>query len=214
MVSLLPSTNRTFIFVLAAVIVVSIGIVAAAVTQGLNARTVAAALLTFSFVQFLICGTLFTGRAILMWTIADATRFMRWERGSNIISVCASALGLVLLALFIGSAETAYLAVLGASAYLIGAVLIIVAETRFLSDGTWINPQVVIHMISEFAAQACVGATLIGTGLVPTWVGWAAIGWNIACPVGLVLMRPKDFYFPVMHYVAPLIIGIALFAAA
>jgi hypothetical protein len=51
---------------------------------------------------------------------------------------------------------------------------------------------------------------LLQTGLVANWAGWATIVWSIGALVVLSLFSPKDMYYPALHHVAPLIIGIAL----
>jgi hypothetical protein len=43
-------------------------------------------------------------------------------------------------------------------------------------------------------------------------VGWATVIWSLAWLIILPIARPKDMYYPWLHYVAPLIIGIALLA--
>ena len=46
--------------------------------------------------------------------------------------------------------------------------------------------------------------------LVPRWIGWATAVWNLAWLAGLVLARPWDIYFPILHLVMPVFIGAAL----
>jgi len=46
--------------------------------------------------------------------------------------------------------------------------------------------------------------------LVAAWIGWVTILWNIAWLVVLTLFARRDIYFPVLHHVMPLVIGIAL----
>ena len=61
-----------------------------------------------------------------------------------------------------------------------------------------------------FVGQALFGASILRSGLLPGWVGWTTIVWNLAWLVILPIARPQDVYYPWLHYVAPLIIGIAL----
>jgi hypothetical protein len=79
-----------------------------------------------------------------------------------------------------------------------------------LSSGNNTYPHIVLHVVLAFLAQAAFGAALIQTGLVPSWVGWATIIWNLAWLICLPVTSPRDIYFPVLHHVAPLVIGIAL----
>ena len=48
------------------------------------------------------------------------------------------------------------------------------------------------------------------TGLVAAWAGWATILWNLGWLLIMLIIRPRDIYYPVLHHVAPLLIGIAL----
>ena len=64
-----------------------------------------------------------------------------------------------------------------------------------------------------FLAQAAFGAALLRTGLLPGWVGWATIIWNLGWLVVLPLVRPQDMYYPWLHYAAPILIGIVLLSA-
>jgi hypothetical protein len=89
-------------------------------------------------------------------------------------------------------------------------VVVIVAETAYLGKRDWIYPQIVLYVVLGFLAQAALGASLLQTGLVAGWVGWFTIIWNLACLVLLLIFSPRNIYFPVLHHLAPLIIGIAL----
>jgi hypothetical protein len=68
----------------------------------------------------------------------------------------------------------------------------------------------VVFIVLAFVGQAVFGAALLRTGLLPGWVGWATILWNLGWLVILPIARPADMYYPWLHYVAPLLIGIAL----
>lgn len=68
----------------------------------------------------------------------------------------------------------------------------------------------VVYVVIAFLAQAGLGGALLQSGLLPAGIGWAAMLWNLAWLVALPLFSPRDIYFPVLHHVAPLLIGIAL----
>ena len=69
---------------------------------------------------------------------------------------------------------------------------------------------IVIYVVLAFLAQAVLGGSLLQSGLLAAWIGWLAILWNIAWLVALPVTSPRDIYFPVLHHVMPLVIGIAL----
>ncbi len=99
---------------------------------------------------------------------------------------------------------------LGLVTYLLAAAVVIIAETAYLSKRDWVYPQIVFYVVLAFLAQAAFGVSLLQTGLVAGWVGWATIIWNLAWLPVLLFFSPRNIYFPVLHHVAPLIIGIAL----
>jgi hypothetical protein len=67
----------------------------------------------------------------------------------------------------------------------------------------------VLYVVLAFLAQAALGTSLLQTRLVAGWVGWATIIWNLGWLLVMFIVRPRDIYYPVLHHVAPLIIGIA-----
>ena len=94
--------------------------------------------------------------------------------------------------------------------FLIGAILVTAAETFSLSRQAWAYAPIVVSVILAFLGQAVFGMSLLQTGLLPAWIAWATIFWNLGWLVILPIARPHDMYYPWLHYVAPLLIGIAL----
>lgn len=182
-------------------------------TQGLSMNTLSASLLILGFVIFTIGGVLFAGRAFLKWQIEATTSYLIWERGLVIIGVLLNVVGLALLEEMLQAAGDSFLARAGMVTYFFGAVIVVSAETAYLGKRDWVYPQIVLYVIMAFIAQAAFGAALLQTGLVVGWVGWATILWNVTWLSIMLLVRPRDIYFPVLHHVAPLIIGIALLSS-
>lgn len=185
-------------------------LLSAIAAQGLSERTIAASLLILCFIVFTFGGVLFTGRAFLKWQIAETSSHLIWERGFVIGGVLATVLGLALLENMLRAAGEPVLSRLGMVTYLFGAVVVVAAETAYLGKRDWIYPQIVLYVILAFLAQAAFGASLLQTGLVAGWAGWAVILWNLGWLLVMFIVRPRDIYFPVLHHVAPLLIGIAL----
>jgi hypothetical protein len=167
-------------------------------------------LLILSGLIFLVGGILYTGRAIWKWPAAEAPSYLRWERGFVIAALLTSVLGLVLLERMLEAAGDRILAPSGMVIFLLGAAVVIFAETFFLSRQEWIYTPTVVFVVLAFLAQAAFGAALLRTGLLPGWVGWATILWNLGWLVVLPIARPQNMYYPWLHYVAPVLIGIAL----
>jgi hypothetical protein len=177
--------------------------------NGLSERQLAAYLLILASLIFLIAGALFTGRAIWNWPVGQTAVYLRWERGVIIAAFLISLLGFGLFENMLKAAGDIGIARMALLLYLISAGVVVVAETSFL-NGQWSYPQIVAHVVLAFLAQAAFGLALLQTELLPSWVGWTSILWNLGCLVILPILMPQDMYFPWLHYVAPLLIGISL----
>ena len=178
--------------------------------QGISTRTITGSLLILSLIVFGFGGMLFTGRAFWSWPIGNS--HLIWERGFIIAAVLITVLGLALLEDMLRAAGDTVLARIGMVTYLFGAVVVAVAETAYLNNREWNYPQIVLYIVLAFVAQAAFGTALLRTGLVMGWVGWATVIWNLGWLLIMLIVRPSDIYYPVLHHVAPLIIGIALLA--
>jgi hypothetical protein len=199
-------------FSVAFAVIVSLMLLAVIAGQDFSERSIAASLLVLSFVVFSVGGILYTGRAIWKWPAGQTTRYLLWERGFVIAAVLATVLGIVLLEDMLNSAGDSGAARLGMVTYVFGAVVVVVAETAYLGSREWVYPQVVLYVVLAFLAQAALGVALLQTEFAAGWVGWTAIIWNLAWLAILPILSPRDIYYPVLHHVAPLIIGIALLA--
>lgn len=134
-----------------------------------------------------------------------------WERSFIMAGVVLTAIGFVLLEGPLQNTDGRVLANIGATAYLFGGVLLVAAEALSLTLGyEKLYSLIVIYVVMAFLAQAAVGGALLQSGLLAAWIGWLAILWNIAWLVVLPVTSPRDIYFPVLHHVMPLVIGIAL----
>lgn len=176
----------------------------------LSEQMVAGWLLVLSGLIFVVGGILYTGRAIWKWPIGQTLRYLVWERGFVIAALLVAVLGFTLLDRLLEAAGEEILAPSALAILLIGAGIVIFGETYFISRQEWIYAPIVVFVILAFLAQAAFGAALLRTGLVPGWIGWATILWNLAWLIILPIARPQNMYYPWLHYVAPLIIGIAL----
>jgi hypothetical protein len=173
-------------------------------------QTMAGFLLILSGVIFLPAGMLFAGRAIWKWQVAQSQSYLFWERGLVMAAVLIATLGLVLLERLLETAGDKILPPLGMTIFLIGAVLVIAAETFSLSRQEWAYAPIVVFVILAFVGQATFGVSILRTGLLQAWVGWATVIWSLAWLVILPIARPYNMYYPWLHYVAPLLIGITL----
>jgi len=175
-----------------------------------SAQIVSGWLLILSGFIFSVGGILYTGRAIWKWPAAGMPAYLRWERGFVIAALLTAVVGFTLLERILEAAGDRILAPSGMMILLIGSAVVIFAESIFISRQEWIYSPIVIFVVLAFLAQAIFGAALLRKGLLPGWVGWGTILWNLGWLVVLPIARPKDMYYPWLHYVAPLLIGISL----
>lgn len=175
-------------------------------------RKMTAILFILCFVVFAVGSILFLGREIWRWPAAQTATYLLWERSAIIAALLINVMGFVLLERLLNAAGDAVIGRLALVIYLLGAAVLVVAETTFLSNRQSVYPQIVTHVVLAFLVQAAFGVALLRTGLVAGWAGWATIIWNLAWLVLLPIITPRDMYFPVLHHFAPLLIGIALLA--
>ena len=142
-----------------------------------------------------------------------------WERSFIIAAVVLTAIGLALLEDLLQNSAGGVLARVGAIAYLFGGVLVVAAEASSLNQGLHGNSSeqnwtpATIYVLLALLAQAAIGGSLLQVGLLPPWIGWATVVWNIGWLL-VYLIRRRDIYIPFVHHVMPLVIGIALVTRA
>lgn len=173
-------------------------------------QVVAAWLLILSGAIFLPGGLLYAGRAILKWPAAQSHGYLYWERGFVMGAILVATLGLVLLERLLEAAGDKILASSGVVILLIGTVLVFVAETFSISRQEQDYALTVVFVVLIFLGQAAFGGSILRTGLLPAWAGWATVLWNLAWLIILPIARPQDMYYPWLFYVAPELIGILL----
>lgn len=176
----------------------------------ISEQVVAGWFLILSFITFVPGGLLYTGRAIWKWPAARSQSYLYWERGFVLAAIIVAVLGLVLLERLLEAAGDSILSPLGLTIFLIGTILVLVAEIFSLARQETIYAAIIVFVVLAFLGQAAFGAAILRTGLLPGGVGWATIIWNLGWLVILPVARPQDMYYPWLHYVAPLFIGIML----
>ena len=179
----------------------------------ISEQTVSGWLLILSGIIFVPGGLLFTGRAIFKWPAAQSQSYLIWERGLVMAAILVATLGWVVLERLLEAAGDRILAPAGIVIFLIGAVLVLVAEAFTLSRQVQVHALVVIFVALIFLGEAAFGASILRTRLLPGWVGWVTIIWNLAWLAILPVARPQDMYYPWLFYVAPEVIGIMLLVA-
>lgn len=137
--------------------------------------------------------------------------FYLWERTLILTAVVPTAIGFMLLTGYLNNTAGHVLASIGALAYFFAAILLVIAETLALRlEYKTVYPLMIIYVVMAFLAQALLGGALRQAGLLAVWIGWATICWNLGWLLILPVITPQDIYFPVLHHLMPLFIGVAL----
>ena len=168
---------------------------------------------------FLVLGFVTNFAGVVMFNIRGgasggappSSEYYQWERGLFIAAVVLAAIGFVLLEDHLHTSDGRVLARIGATTYVIAAILGVVAEALDLSGtGRRLYPLIVVHVVLGFLGQAAIGGALRQARLLAPWIGWATIVWNLAWLVVLPVTTPRDIYFPILHALMPLLIGVPL----
>lgn len=180
--------------------------------QGIrNNRRAGGLFLVLGFVVNLIGVLMFNFSSGILGSIPRTTTFIMWERSLFALSVVLTIIGFVFLKRYLEASKGSVFAKIGAGIYLFAGVLIVVAEILSITLRYRQTYGVVTaYVILAFMAQACIGIALLQSGMVASWIGWGAILWNVAWLLVLPLISPRDIYFPILHHLIPLMIGIAL----
>lgn len=173
-------------------------------------------LLIGSFVLQMVGVVMFNGRNLFDW-FAETRAFLSWERGMFMAAFLVSALGVSLLELVLREVDAPalvpVLARLGATAFLIGATVAIVTEAASLSGQSATGALVVAMVVVLFVAEAILGGAFVRSGVLPAWVGWTVVVWNIGWLIVLPIVSPGDIYYPILHFIPLLPIGITVLVA-
>jgi hypothetical protein len=133
-------------------------------------------------------------------------------RSLILAAVVTNALGFAVLEGLLRDVGERVLSRLAWTAVVIAAVLAVVQESLLLDGRQYVDPIDRVYVVLAFLSQAAFGGALLRAHLLPTWVGWMTVAWNVGLLAVLVAVsvgnRPD--YYPVLHQFAPLLIGIEL----
>ena len=101
--------------------------------------------------------------------------------------------------------------VVGIALFAVGALGAAIAEVSLLFPEFRLTSLWGVGFASLlFVGEALIGAGLLDGGLVPTWVAWTVTVWNVFWLVTLVIISRDDMYYPGLHYIPLLLIGVPL----
>jgi hypothetical protein len=188
--------------------------VAAARSSSPDASTTDAARVSRSAAGCLILAAAANLTAVVLFNLRDGVNdgpppthaYLVLERGLFMAGMLVSALGFSLLA---ERDRDSLLLRLGTLGYLAAGVVGVVAETMELA-GLEVYPTTVAYVVTAFLGQAVIGLALARSGLVAPWLGRLTLVWNLGWLAGLTIFSPDDVYYPVLHLLMTVPIGIAL----
>lgn len=107
------------------------------------------------------------------------------------------------------------LLVSGAVLFAVGALMAAVAELSLLTrEFTVASAWEAIFVPLLFAGGALMGAGLLMSRLVPRWIAWTVTTWNVLSWVTLLAISGDAVYYPGLHYIPLLLIGISIRASS
>jgi len=142
--------------------------------------------------------------------VAETPAYHARERGLFMVGYVAAALGVALLEPVLSKAGATILPRLVATAFPMATVVVLVMEALSFAGAGAPAALVVLAVLLLFGAEVLLGGALLVIRLVPAWIGWATVAWNVAWPVVLAVVSPGDPYYPVLHAIPLLVIGIPL----
>jgi hypothetical protein len=171
-------------------------------------RRVSGLLLLLAFVLNLGGVVMYAAGTEYGW-VGETPTYHAWERALFMSSYAAAALGTAVLEPALAEAGAAILGRLAAVAFPMAASVALVMEAVGM-DGAEPYALIVVAVLLLFGAEALLGAAVLASRLVPAWVGWAAVVWNVAWPAILPILSPGDPYYPILHAIPLLMISIPL----
>jgi hypothetical protein len=174
-------------------------------------RRVSGLLLLLAFVLNLGAVVMYAAGTEYGWVVETPT-YHAWERALLVSSYVAAALGTAVLEPALAEAGAAILGRLAAVAFPMAASVALVMEAVTINAP---EPYalIVVAVLLLFGAELLLGAAVLVSRLVPAWVGWAAVVWNLAWPVILPIVSPGEPSYPILHAIPLLMISIPLIRA-
>jgi hypothetical protein len=171
-------------------------------------RRVSGLLLLIAFVLNLGGVVMYAAGTEYGW-VGETPTYHACERALFISSYVAAALGTAVLEPALAEAGAAILGRLAAIAFPMAASVALVMEAVTI-NGPEPYALIVVAVLLLFGAELLLSAAVLASRLVPAWVGWAAVVWNVAWPAILPIISPGDPYYPILHAIPLLMISIPL----
>lgn len=153
---------------------------------------------------------LWMGRNLYHWQASGGASYLMWERSLIMADMVAAVLGFMLLTSALNAATVPVAARVGLMLLVLATVLGLSWEAAQISRGGSNDALISAYVVLALLGQAAIGLALLQSGLPAGWIGWSTILWNVGWLVVLPLLNTGDLYYPIIHMMMPLLIGIAL----
>jgi hypothetical protein len=144
--------------------------------------------------------------------------YLAWERSLIGAAAVAISLGFGLLAASLRAAGERLFSWIGLGSLALGTALTLLVEGRTIATGQeWQGGMLLlieVFVVLTFIGQAAYGVALLQTALLPHWVGWLLVIWNLAWLAVVFAFSARDPYYPVLFYACPLVLGLLLVRSA
>ena len=112
--------------------------------------------------------------------VNESPPYHAWERALFMGSFIAAALGVSILAPALSEAGAAILSRLATTAFPMAVAVALVMEALEFAQPGAPPALVVTAVLLLFGAGALLGGALVASRLVPAWIGWTTLVWNVA----------------------------------
>lgn len=205
----------------------------------MNPRVLTGGVLVAGFIIFLIGAAAW--RLAYERPLAEALRLIHVDRRRRVwihiwmmVALFVTPAGIAGVTVLSEGILTKLLAAMAAVVYALGAVCLTAslafrltvvpwAAERTMVDGTppagfaafdaWAGSLYVVHMTAAYASFAILGAAILSSSNLPTWLGWLGVGWGATFVGGFVLTRfSGPFNPPILAHTYTAVLGTVLLA--
>lgn len=134
-----------------------------------------------------------------------------WERGLLMAGYLVAAIVVVLLGSALQTLRSVIVARMVTFSLLMAVALAVTAEVSLVMEGFRMEKDWgLVMVVLLFVAEAIIGVALLNSDFVPPWAASTLILWNAFWLVVQLIVASRAVYFPILHFIPLLVIGIAL----
>lgn len=140
-------------------------------------------------------------------TVPVGSRLHLIERSAILGAGLLMLAGLIPVAIRLRDMRGAAFATASAAGLLAAGLLLLILEVQSMRGQLVPNGLVAGYVLLALVGQLLLGVALLRAGWLPVAVGWFVVLWNGSWLVVLPMTTPGDMYFPILHHLAPALLG-------